>query len=133
MIHQPTTKMTDYKKPKHAEIINDYFSFKQSIMNWSYRVYFVMATTKVRGLDFNDVTARDIPPLFDKIKEDLKDFTEDAVMGLIKFQHILNVSASEELSKNVLTMCGVLHNTFGKQDETFEDIIRSIVCLVKDE
>ena len=89
--------MTDYKKPKHAEIINDYFSFKQSIMNWSYRVYFVMATTKVRGLDFNDVTTNDIPPLFDKIKEDFKEFTEDAVMGLIKFQHILCVSASDDL------------------------------------
>jgi hypothetical protein len=125
--------MTDYKKPKHAEIINHYFSFKQSLINWSDCVWFVIADCMILDLDFGELTGNDILPRFNNIMEEFKDIPDDAVMEFIKFQHITRKNATDGFNKMVLTLSSELHHKFGKRDETFEDVIRSIVCLIKDE
>ena len=90
-----------------------------------------MADCAVVGDEFSELTSNDIHSRFYKIMEDFKDIPEDAVMEFLKLFRMLSMTASEDLSKNVLTMSGELHRKFGKKNENFGDIIYSIVCLVK--
>ena len=125
--------MTDYKKPKHAKIIDHYFSFNKSVHNWKDCVWFVIADCMIMDGDFGEMTGNDILPKFNKIIEDFKDVTDEEVMEFIKFQHIMRTNAPDGFTKMVLCLSSELHHKFGKRDETFQDILRSIMCLIKDE